>query len=249
MLGRERPLAFLPLPGAGLAAGIGGLERIDGHGKRAPGPVQSIEERLEAGEILAAGLSPSELAAARPGRLVFTLVCHPVTRLLALFAEQCFGGRACVEWVRRGMTTRFGQLPGYRALAEQRLPPEHDLLRHRDLFAGFLELVESAFRHGQPGLDGVPAAWAPQVDWLASYAAFCPAERVLRLERFSGQIRALCREIGEPPPSPAGLASLAATAAPGPFAAAEIVDVAMEARIARIYAVDFEAFGFAPLPR
>lgn len=244
VLSRHHSLIFLPLPGTGTLAALGAMERMDhSGGDTLPDPPDSLLKRMDGGEPFDTSLGRAELMAARAGRLVFAMLRHPAGRAYGMFTAQAFPGAETVAWVRQSLTARFGPLPSLRQVALGREQAAgHDLARQREMFHAFLDLIED----GRSGAGPALSAWAPQIEHLAAWTALVPPDRLCRLETFGPDMRALSHALRLSPLPPNALGTIAAAAEPPVFPGAEVIDAALEDRIAALYADDFAAFGYGP---
>lgn len=151
-----------------------------------------------------------------PDFLRFGIVRDPYDRLVSAWRNKILPCEPGYEYVYRNI---MGDIP-----------PMHD---KRELsFEQFLGFVE-----GEPDLGTCNPHWRRQTDLLL-YPAI-PYTHIGRLERFQDTVSLIEQHVGRDPPVTFGKSNSA-----GAGSGYSPIDKEMAARILRLYAADFEAFGY-----
>ncbi|MEM0991199.1 MAG: hypothetical protein AAGK00_20220 [Pseudomonadota bacterium] len=186
------PLAYAPIEGPGFEAALSFIYRIERRAFGGPSISNSalmISARRR--EYCPTLNSETDIVAQLQGRFAFTVVCHPMERLLSVFDRAVFGPDWQSSPVRAVLGTMFPDLPRPQAVAETN---ESAL---RDLFLAFINLVSEA-RGGRGPLPLVPA-WRDQNDLLRSYTDRIHLDRVVRFSELKQFATDLSDRLGVAP--------------------------------------------------
>ncbi|PZX19015.1 hypothetical protein LX81_00709 [Palleronia aestuarii] len=210
------PLVYLPVAGGPSGRIRAWLAALDGI---RPKDLETGEDRTALGEW----------TAARPGHLAFTVLRSPARRVHSVFCHHLLnpeGGR-----FREILRESFG-VP----LPDGPPGPDWDLAAHRQAFAAFLDVAEANLA-GRTSM-GVDPALAEQSERLRAISDRRAPDLVLREEELETALPALAARMGrearyEPAPPER------------PFPLSDVLDEALSARIAAIYARDIALYGLS----
>lgn len=227
--------AYAPIDGPGFGPGVALVHWLDqadtGSADVATGRVLDAAVRGQ----LFPPLADEDLAR----RVVFTFVADPLERAYALLIEELFGPGWKHATVRRLLADRVGPLPEGRGAL--RRPDAFTATRAQEVLRAFLDIIDAALSGNGSIL--APPAWHTQVAQIAAYETRAPVARLIPMDAVPRFIRRQCARIRAPVPTARDIAKmLAADGLPVP-GLADVADDDIRARVKRIYAEDYIAFG------
>lgn len=245
LLAERAPFAYAPISGPGFAAAVSLIYRIEQRAFDGPSlSYAQLMERSSSGDFLKRGFSLEALAAEAASRKVFTVICHPVARLHALFLQETFGPAWHASPIRRRLQGFVGGLPSPRELtrAEKRLEPE----RHLAAFFAYIRLIEDAYR-GTADFPVTPD-WQTQSEQLDAYRDDVDIEMVSGLDDLTGLATWLAEGLAGAQLPGNHIAAVRERALSGVLPLEEVRIQEVSDRIGRLFSRDFNDFGYQPWP-
>jgi LPS sulfotransferase NodH len=241
----EGPMALAPIEGPGLAAMLSLMQWVDsGLRNTQVLPRKKLPDMAARGELFTSGFDaqtlPDKLGLSR----VFAPVCHPATRMHALFLEELFGPGWAHAPVRAMIEAEIGPLPEPREVRRDATVFPQTL--RRGAFRTYLGIVKAALA-GQ-GQFSPRLAWYPQADLVDAYAQEVRLDRVVELEKFDVFARRYCKRVSLPPLPDFEAEDMSRAGLVLDFAVDETLDADTSAILEEIYAEDYRRFGYASLP-